>query len=419
MLKDILQQKPTWIHLTDTYKRLPLHYAASIGYLVGVVYLTGKCKCCTNQRDKYGYFPIHLASYGGHVEVVEKLLEYCPDPTEMLDTSFKRNILHVAAYNGKHEVVDYILQQSRRICELDKMINQKDNKGDTPLHLAAQSCHPKAVFYLTWDERVDMQLVNQNNQTAVEVINASSKLRNSSAREQLTRMALNSAGVKPRLRRLVHDKARQSDTNLPLSKPSNAEPFDTKQQTVESDSKSNENKETDRRYFFLTGSDKQFRDRVETLTLVSTLIITASVAACFAVPGEADGKANNLCHAMFHVFIIFITISLFSSISSTIILFWAKLGIPELVTFSLKIVMPLLGIALVSLSLAFMAGLYTVISELTWLANVFLVVASILVVVVFLSYIVLFVPSSSTKKPLRLISYYPFLFLAYLAENQN
>ena len=192
----------------------------------------------------------------------------------------------------------------------------------------------------------------------------------------------------------------------------------------QSDSKSNENNEnvsntTEPRYFFLTGSNKQYRDRVETLTLVSTLIITASVAACFAVPGEADGKANNLCHAMFQAFIIFITISLFSSISSTIILFLAKLGLTELVTFSLKIVMPLLGTALVSLSLAFMAGLYTVISELTWLANLFIVVTPMLVVVVFLLYLVLFLPSSSTRKSMRYISYYPFLFLAYLAEKHN
>jgi len=248
-------------------------------------------------------------------------------------------------------------------------------------------------------------------------------------------MALHSAGAKPRFRRLIHDKARQSDSNSPQLEKNTGESSETKQQKEESDLKSNKNKEpsdsklnenkenvnsnTDERYFFLSGSDKQFRDRVETLTLVSTLIITASVAACFAVPGEAEGKAHNLCHAMFQVFIIFITISLFSSISSTIILFWAKLGLPELVTFSLKIVTPLLGTALISLSLAFMAGLYTVISELTWLANVFLVGASILVVVVFLCYICLFVPSSSTKKSVRLISYYPFLFLAYLAEKHN
>lgn len=233
----------------------------------------------------------------------------------------------------------------------------------------------------------------------------------------LTRIALNSAGAKMRFERLVHDKSRKSDSNTLQSGEGGSKSNKNKGQ---SDSKSNENNENVsnniQRYFFLTGSNKQYRDRVETLTLVSTLIITASVSACFAVPGEADGKANNLCHAMFQAFIIFITVSLFSSISATIILFLAKLGLTELVTFSLKIVMPLLGTALVSLSLAFMAGLYTVISELTWLANLFMVVTPMLVVVVFLLYLVLFLPSSSTRKSMRHISYYPFLFLAWLTE---
>ncbi|GAU14416.1 hypothetical protein TSUD_249570 [Trifolium subterraneum] len=96
MLRMILQKKPTWIHLMDTYNRLPLHYASIIGFLQGVDLLLDKCKCCTIQRDKYGNFPIHLASQGGHVDVVKKLLEYCPDLTEMLDTIYERNILHIA-----------------------------------------------------------------------------------------------------------------------------------------------------------------------------------------------------------------------------------------------------------------------------------------------------------------------------------
>lgn len=110
MLSTILEKKPTWIHLRDKHGRLPLHYAAFIGYLDGVELLLGICKCCTIQSDVDGSFPIHLASYGGHVEVVKKLLEYCPDPTEMLDTSHERNILHIAADNGKHDVIRYILE---------------------------------------------------------------------------------------------------------------------------------------------------------------------------------------------------------------------------------------------------------------------------------------------------------------------
>ena len=88
MLSPVLENKPTRIHSRDEHERLPLHYAASIGYLEGVELLLGKCKCCKIQRDKLGYFPIHPASYGGHVEVVKKLLEYCPDPTELINVIF-------------------------------------------------------------------------------------------------------------------------------------------------------------------------------------------------------------------------------------------------------------------------------------------------------------------------------------------
>ncbi|WJX59049.1 hypothetical protein P8452_44433 [Trifolium repens] len=421
MLVIILLKKPTWIHLMDTYERLPLHYASSIGFLQGVEILLYKCKCCTIQRDKYGHFPIHLASHGGHVEVVKKLLEYCPDPTEMLDTYRRRNILHIASNYGKHEVVRYILQ-SDQIRELDKnhkMINQKDSEGNTPLHLASKSCHSKTIFYLTWDKRVNLDVINQNNETALDVVNEISQLSNSSTRQQLTHIALNSAGAKPSLRRLVlHDKMRQSDSTK--LKQSNEKVSSSEQNKGQNESKSNESIENicnnTAQYFFRTGSNTHYKDRVDTLILVSTLIITASVAACFSVPGEADGTANNLNHAMFQMFIFFITISLFSSISSTIILFWATLGLTELATFSLKIVAPLLGIALISLTLAFMAGLYTVISQLCWLANLFLAVTVIFVVFVILLYVGLFLPSSSTRKPLRYISYYPFLFLAWLAE---
>jgi cation transport ATPase len=232
--------------------------------------------------------------------------------------------------------------------------------------------------------------------------------------QHLTWTALKSAGAnhsprKVSLKKTEQDKDKKQDNLEEQNK--TTETKQSNENSTKTEQKQSSDKEKEK-------VSERYKDRIENLTIVSTLIITASVAACLAVPGEADGKAHNLNHAMFHVFIIFITISLFSAISATIILFWATLGLTELLTFSLKIVMPLLGIALISLSLAFMAGLYTVISELTWLANVFLFITVIFVVVVIFLYILLFLPSSSTNKPLRYISHYPYLFLASRTESK-
>ncbi|KAI5433726.1 hypothetical protein KIW84_020838, partial [Lathyrus oleraceus] len=232
MLRIILKHKPTWIHSMDKHQRLPLHYAAFIGSLECVDLLLGLCNCCTIQRDKYGYFPIHLASYGGHVEVVKNLLQYYPDPTEMLDSSYERNILHIAAKHGKHE-------------------------------------------HLTW-------------------------------------IALKSAGAKESPKKLrLHTESKQSDSNSQKTEQVREKNLSYVEEYQQCDKQSKKEENVSERY----------KDRLENLTIVSTLIVTASVAGCFAVPGEADGKANNLNHAMFQFFIIFITISFFSSISATIILF--------------------------------------------------------------------------------------------------
>ncbi|XP_058743217.1 ankyrin repeat-containing protein ITN1-like [Vicia villosa] len=407
IFKIILKHQPTLIHSKDTHYRRPLHYAASIGYFEGVDLLLGLCKRCTIQRDKYGYFPIHLASYGGHVKVVKKLLEYCPDPTEMLDTFNQRNFLHIAAKHGKHEVICYILQS--KIPEYHKLINQKDKKGETPLHLAARSCHPKTVYYLVNEKNkiVNLDLVNKNNETALDIVISLYEAGKSSLRQHLTWTALKSAGAKQSSgKERIHIESTPNDSNS---------------QKIENNKNKTQNhveesQESEKQHKAKEIVSKRYKDRLENLTVVSTLIVTISVAACLSVPGEADGKANNLNHAMFQFFIIFITISFFSSISATVILFWATLGLTELVTLTLKIVMPVLGIALFSLSMAFMAGLYIVISKLSWLANVFLAMTVIFVIVVVLLYTLLFLPSPSTTKSLRYFSHYPLLYLASRTE---
>ncbi|KAK7324039.1 hypothetical protein VNO77_27550 [Canavalia gladiata] len=359
---------------------------ASIGYLKGVQHLLRKCASCAMERDKYGYFPIHLASYAGHVKVVEELIkeEYCTHPRELL-TKDGRNILHLAAQSGKYKVVRHILKSTHH--DFQKMINDQDAKGNTALHLATLCCHPKVVQALIWDKRVKHSLVNNKDQTALE---ACMPPDNPTLRQWLTWLALKSAGVQ---------------SGEPESSPLRVPPESTykflKQKAPKMD---------------------QYKDRINTLVLVSTLIVTVTFAAGFTMPGGSNGSdpgkgmATMLKHIWFKLYIFCLTISLYGAISVTIILIWAQLGDITLAFLALTVARPILGVILATLSIAFLAGVHLVITELSWLATSTLIMALVFIFMLLLFYTLLWFPSSSSNIVVRYLSYYPFLLLASFAS---
>ena len=160
----ILEKKPDWILHQDEEQRNPLHWAASMGYLEGVRHLLGKNPSTAMERDKNGFFPIHMASAKGHVHVIRELLQHWPYVEEM-QNSEGQNILHVAAASGKLNVIKYILETPG----LKSLINERDKDGNTPLHLATKHWHPKLVSALTWDNKVDLRLVNNDGLTALDI----------------------------------------------------------------------------------------------------------------------------------------------------------------------------------------------------------------------------------------------------------
>ena len=121
---------------------------------------------------------------------------------------------------------------------------------------------------------------------------------------------------------------------------------------------------------------------------------------------------------MFHLLILSLTISVFGAISCTIILMWARLGDLHLAVFALTCAIPLLGLSLTTLSLAYLAGMSLVVSKLSWLTTTFLVFCLVLILMVVLLYVLLLVPSASSLPLCRYISYDPFLFFATMAEGK-
>ena len=151
---------------------------------------------------------------------------------------------------------------------------------------------------------------------------------------------------------------------------------------------------------------------------MSTLVATVTFAAGFTIPGgynssdeEDKGMATMLNHIIFHGFIFCNTIAMFSSIFVAVTLIWAQLGDIHLVLIALRAALPLLGVALATMSLAFLVGIYLVVSKLSWLANAIMIMGSVFLVALLSLYFFHWFPMSSSNRIMRYISYYPFRLL--------
>ncbi|KAF3946607.1 hypothetical protein CMV_027146 [Castanea mollissima] len=332
---DILKEK-------DDKGTTPLFYAASIGYLDGVeILLKQPTKCFAYERDTDGYYPVHIASKKGHIQVIEKFLDKYPDMIELLNEE-GQNILHVAA------------------------IRKMETR---PLHLATMKGHPKVVSILTWDKRVDLKSLNEEGKTALDIaVNDTGE--DPSFGEQLTWEAL----------RYVSG-PRETPQSLNVGK---------------------------------TLSADKYKERTDTLLLVATLVATVTFAAAFTMPGGYNGPggmATFLEKPMFGVFVISNTIAMYSAITAVIGLIWAHLGDLKLFIAAYKFSLPILGLAITMVTLAFMAGNYLVLRDLNWLAYLVLSIGSFFVFTLSIIFFPLFLPNSSPHPIIRCLLRYPFYLL--------
>ncbi|XP_075666932.1 protein ACCELERATED CELL DEATH 6-like [Castanea sativa] len=378
ILDTVLRKMPHLITNQDNTGMTPLSHAASIGFLDGVQYLLEKASDCAYKIDLNGFYPIHTASKKGHIEVIEFFLNQYPDMSELLNRN-GQNILHVAAVSGKAKAVAYMLKRD----DLEMLINEKDNYGNTPLHLASKERHPKVVSILTWDKRASLKLLNNVGKTALDVAGDYSPVGFPSFREQLTRQALRYAGA-PRAPRSSTSK------NMQIMMP-----------------------------HMKLHSDK---DRVGTLLLVAALVATVTFAAAFTVPGGYNGfggVATFLEKQMFQVFVICNTIAMYSAIAVVVTLIWAQLGDLNFIIAALKFAVPIFGLALTMVSVAFMVGNYLVLRNLNWLAYLVLIIGSFVHLTLLILFSPLCFPSSLHRRFLRYILHYPFCLLIKVTRSDT
>ncbi|KAJ0100220.1 hypothetical protein Patl1_21624 [Pistacia atlantica] len=138
-VEKILEKKKSLTKVTDQYGWTPLHYAAYYGtYRFGVVELLLKCDRSTayiGDKDRR-MTPLHMAASQGHLEAINSIISNCPDCYELEDDK-GWNVLHFAILSLNKEDLKHLLESSL----IMSLINKKDAKGNTPLHIWAGAHH--------------------------------------------------------------------------------------------------------------------------------------------------------------------------------------------------------------------------------------------------------------------------------------
>ncbi|GJZ73482.1 ankyrin repeat-containing protein [Tanacetum coccineum] len=111
---------------------------------------------------------VHIAASRGYCETVKVLMTQCPGCSELLDEKGK-NIFHVAVENKQTEVIKFIYGD----ISYTSLVNQKDNDGNTPIHLLLAS--DLEMMEVAMDYRVNINVMNNEKLTPLDMASSSEK----------------------------------------------------------------------------------------------------------------------------------------------------------------------------------------------------------------------------------------------------
>ena len=127
LVKHLVEQYPSLLHMGDNEGLTPLHTAGWSGSVELVEYLITQ-HCDVLDKDRNGRTILHIACNCGKLTLVKHLVEQYPSLLPMRD---KEGLtpLHVAGWSGSVELVVYLISQQSNV-------NDTDNYGRTILHFA-------------------------------------------------------------------------------------------------------------------------------------------------------------------------------------------------------------------------------------------------------------------------------------------
>ncbi|KAL7216956.1 hypothetical protein ACSBR1_028813 [Camellia fascicularis] len=294
LMEALVRAKPELIKEADHHGRTPLYYAASMG----------------DHRTVQRLLQLHTDIRSSNVARIYS--------GELLDLR-GQNTLHFAVLGGKLSVVRYILETT----ELEGLINQADNDGNTPLHLATRERK----------KRVDQRAKNNIGQTAID----------------------------------YEESIRKAYSKFPKKSKNWRQPWSLNILTTKEKIPPSTSKEGATAAAAAADKMETYKQMGHTLLMVATLLATVTFAAAFTIPGGFNNnvgpdQGQALLQSSLHLkwFLVSDSIAMSFSVIAACILFWGAVIAEETYFYYFASATVLTHVALFSTAVAFTTGLIAI-----------------------------------------------------------
>ncbi|KAK4855051.1 hypothetical protein QYF36_003526 [Acer negundo] len=172
LTRKILRKRESLTKEIDDNGWTPLHYAAYYGYQQVTRTLLEFGKSAAYIGDKYRKMtPLHLATSQGHIDITKEIILCCPDCYDLVDER-GWNVLHFAMASLCRKELSSLLENPL----MKKLVKEKDDKGNTPLHVLATCTRSMESLHNSFNSiisqvRVNPSAVNKRNISAANAYN--------------------------------------------------------------------------------------------------------------------------------------------------------------------------------------------------------------------------------------------------------
>ncbi|RVW25476.1 Ankyrin repeat-containing protein [Vitis vinifera] len=292
-----------------------------------------------------------MAAENGHLNVLKLFVKRGCSWVVSLN-NHHQNILHVAAQNGHLKVVRYI----QNMLMVKDLLNEIDEDGNTPLHLAAAKLHSSIVSTLIQTGNVDTTTINKKGETVLDIARKFQLVSPSNEGNEGTDG--NQAQATPNETGCAGDEKIEAKKTIEILKAASAKKAKKLEGILEQED-----------LMIESIRDKRHKEMAGTLIVMATLVATVTFTAAFTLPGgiQSEGPHQGMAvltrKATFKAFIVTDTVAMTTSMTAAVILFTSSWN-DEKNKWNLHfIALQLLWMSLASMGLAFLTGLFTVLSH--------------------------------------------------------